>query len=271
MPELPEVETSCRGIAPHLLQQTIVDLIVRQARLRWPIAPDLPQLLIGQQIINVSRRAKYILLETTRGTLLLHLGMSGSLRILPHATTVLKHDHVDLMLSNGLCLRLNDPRRFGAMLWTEQHPDLHPLLASLGPEPLSYQFDPQYLYSKARRKNTPTKLFIMDSKIVVGVGNIYANEALFLAGISPQLPASQLTEEQCQTLVTTIQQVLRQAIELGGTTLRNFVSSDGRPGYFKQRLFVYGRGGQACKQCSGILEEMRLGQRSTVFCPSCQT
>ncbi len=271
MPELPEVETSCRGIAPHLEQQTIADLIVRQPRLRWPIAEDLAPRLIGQRIEEVKRRAKYLLLQTSLGTLILHLGMSGSLRILPKDTVWLKHDHVDLVLTSGLCLRLNDPRRFGAFLWTEQSVSTHPLLAHLGPEPLAADFCGDYLYRKARGKNTAIKLFIMNSKVVVGVGNIYANEALFLAGISPMAPAKELTPQQCTTLATTIKRVLQQAIDVGGTTLRNFVASDGKPGYFKQQLLVYGRAGQACKTCGCMLQELRLGQRTTVYCPTCQS
>lgn len=270
MPELPEVETSCRGIAPHLYHQTIAKIIIRQPQLRWPISPGLLEDLPGQVIQHIYRRAKYILLQTTAGTLLFHLGMSGSLRILGKDAPVLKHDHVDIILANNQCLRFNDPRRFGALLWTTQSPELHPLLANLGPEPLTPAFNPTYLYQKACNRTMPIKSFIMDSRIVVGVGNIYANEALFLAGIHPMQSAKQLSQAQYEKLVATIKQVLKAAIAQGGTTLRNFVSSEGKPGYFKQQLYVYGRGGQTCKTCATELTEIRLGQRTTVFCSTCQ-
>ncbi|MDF2868326.1 MAG: formamidopyrimidine-DNA glycosylase [Gammaproteobacteria bacterium] len=271
MPELPEVETSCRGIATHLYQQTIVDVIIRHYQLRWPISQELPQKLAHQRIQAISRRAKYILIQTTTGTLLMHLGMSGSLRILPQDTPLLKHDHLDLILANGQCLRFNDPRRFGAILWVEKDPYQHPLLVNLGPEPLTEDFAGHYLYTKTRHKNVSIKTLIMDSRMVVGVGNIYANEALFMAGIHPKQIAHKLSQLHCDKLVSAIKQVLLSAIEQGGTTLRNFVSSEGKPGYFKQQLYVYGRGGEACKNCLTALVEIRLGQRATVFCPNCQS
>lgn len=271
MPELPEVETSCRGIAAHLHQQTIAEVIIRHYQLRWPISQELPKKLAHQCIQAISRRAKYILIQVPAGTLLIHLGMSGSVRILPQNTPLLKHDHVDLVLANGQCLRFNDPRRFGAMLWVESDPYQHPLLINLGPEPLTEAFTGYYLYTKTRHKNVPIKTLIMDSHIVVGVGNIYANEALFMAGIHPKQAAYQLSQLHCDKLTNAIKQVLASAIKQGGTTLRNFVSSEGKPGYFKQQLYVYGRGGEACKHCLTALVEIRLGQRSTVFCPSCQS
>lgn len=270
MPELPEVETSCRGIAPHLGGQTIAKLIIRQPQLRWLVNQELEHLLVGQTITSITRRAKYILLQTAIGTLLIHLGMSGSLRILAKDAPLLKHDHIDLILNSGQCLRFNDPRRFGAFVWTTADPYQHSLLIHLGPEPLTASFDGNYLYQQSRNKTLPVKTFIMDSKIVVGVGNIYANEALFLAGIHPQLSAKKLTKAQCSQLAATIKQVLSSAIELGGTTLRNFVSSEGKPGYFKQQLYVYGRGGKMCKHCKTTLQETRLGQRTTVYCSTCQ-
>lgn len=270
MPELPEVETSRRGIEPHLYQQTIAKVVIRHYQLRWPIDMNLPRLLANQQIQAITRRAKYILVTTTAGTLLIHLGMSGSLRVLPQDTPLLKHDHVDIILTTGKCLRFNDPRRFGCLLWTETDPSLHPLLNQLGPEPLSEAFDGKDLFIKSRNKKTAIKSFIMDSHIVVGVGNIYANEALFLAGIHPQRPANTLTLAQCEQLAVAIKHVLSSAIEQGGTTLRNFVSSEGKPGYFKQQLLVYGRGGLSCKNCKTLLSEIRLGQRTTVFCLNCQ-
>lgn len=270
MPELPEVETSCRGISPHLLGQTVAEVIIRQPKLRWPVSAELAEQLTGQVILTINRRAKYILAQTSTGALVIHLGMSGSLRILPKDTPLLKHDHIDIVLTNGQCLRFNDPRRFGAFIWTQEDPYQHVLLAQLGPEPLTAAFSGAYLFQKSRTKSMPVKTFIMNSKVVVGVGNIYANEALFLAGIHPEQPANKLAEQQCHKLVTAIKQVLTFAIELGGTTLRNFVSSEGKPGYFKQQLYVYGRGGQACKNCATLLTETRLGQRATVFCPCCQ-
>jgi len=271
MPELPEVETSCRGIAAHLDQQTVQKIIIRQPQLRWPISQNLTQALANQQIRTITRRGKYILISTSAGTLLIHLGMSGSLRILAQNTPLLKHDHVDIILTNGQCLRFNDPRRFGAILWIEADPHQHFLLKNLGPEPLTEAFNADYLYQITRNKKLAIKNLIMNSQRVVGVGNIYANEALFLAGIHPNQKASDLSLTQCHALVTRIKQVLDFAILQGGTTLRNFVSTEGKPGYFKQQLYVYGRGGQPCKQCATLLIEMRLGQRTTVFCPSCQS
>ncbi len=269
MPELPEVETSCRGIRPHLDGQIISRLEVRQRKLRWPVPELLNELLPDNRITAVTRRGKYILLKVQGGSVMIHLGMSGCLRVLPQATPAGKHDHVDLILANGQMLRLTDPRRFGSVLWQPEG-EIHALLADLGPEPLSEAFDAAYLHRRCEGRKTAIKQLIMDSKVVVGVGNIYANEALFLAGISPKRPAGNISGRRLETLTATIKQVLQDAIEQGGTTLRDFSGSDGKPGYFKQQLNVYGRGGKPCVRCLEPLVEVRLGQRSTVFCRFCQ-
>ncbi len=270
MPELPEVETTRRGIAPHILHQTITDVFVRDARLRWPVATQLPQLLQGLVVHDVQRRGKYIVLHCGSGYLLVHLGMSGSLRVTTGNTPVKLHDHVEIRFSNGVDLRLHDPRRFGAVLWTENPPEEHKLLAGLGPEPLLGEFDAEYLYLRSRNRKSPVKQFIMDSKVVVGVGNIYANEALFMAGIRPARPAGRISLQRYQRLVEAIKSVLESAIEKGGTTLRDFVNGNGKPGYFSQSLNVYGRGSKPCLRCGAVLKEMRLGQRTTVYCRYCQ-
>jgi len=271
MPELPEVETTLRGIKPHIILQTIKQIKVRQHQLRWPIIPEINHKVKKQIIQAVERRGKYLLLKTQAGTLILHLGMSGSLRILTSPTPPGKHDHVDVEFENKILLRFNDPRRFGALLWTEEDPLQHTLLAGLGPEPLTPQFSARYLWQRAQRSKTPVKLFIMDSKIVVGVGNIYANEALFAAGISPVATAEQISLAHYQRLVKCIKKILRAAIQQGGTTLKNFADSDGKPGYFKLHLQAYGRNGLPCVICQTPLKEIRLGQRSTVYCPQCQS
>ena len=270
MPELPEVETTRRGITPHLLNNTITRVVVRERRLRWPIPEVLETALRGQSIASVERRAKYLILNFRRGHVLLHLGMSGSLRVLPMTTPIRKHDHVDLELSNGYCLRFTDPRRFGALLWTTDPPAQHPLLQHLGPEPLSDAFSATRLYTLSRGRQAPVKTFIMDSKIVVGVGNIYANEALFHAGISPMRAAGRISLARYEILVTAIRQVLEAAIEQGGTTLRDFVGSDGNRGYFRQQLTVYDRAGLSCINCGATVRMCRLGQRSTYYCAHCQ-
>ena len=271
MPELPEVETTRRGIEPHLRGQRIMRVAVRQPRLRWPIPADLGDLLQGQVIERVERRAKYLLMPFPHGTLILHLGMSGSLRIVEARHPLAKHDHVDIELSSGRVLRLHDPRRFGAVLWQPADVEtLHPLLAELGPEPLSDEFDGAYLFAKSRGRNAPVKTFLMDGHIVVGVGNIYANEALFGAGIRPDRAAGKVSRARFHALADEVKRVLARSIEQGGTTLRDFVGGDGKPGYFKQQLLVYGRGGEPCTTCGRMLEEVRLGQRSTVFCRGCQ-
>tara|TARA_R110000868_G_scaffold380784_1_gene646905 strand:- start:80305 stop:81117 length:813 start_codon:yes stop_codon:yes gene_type:complete len=269
MPELPEVETSTRGIRPHMRGQTVTDVIVRQRQLRWPIPSNLKRHLVQQTIRDVTRRGKYILLTTDNGTAILHLGMSGSLRILPATTAPLKHDHVDIVLQSGKCLRFNDPRRFGCLLWSKQ-PGQHKLLSQLGPEPLSDEFTTDYLFQQSRKKKQAVKTFIMDSHVVVGVGNIYANEALFMAGIRPRVAAGGLSKPRYEKLVTAIKFVLQRSIDVGGTTLKDFLDSDGKPGYFQQMLNVYGRGDLPCRKCDTKLKEIRLGQRSTVYCPQCQ-
>lgn len=270
MPELPEVETTCRGIAPHVQHRKIDRAIVRDARLRWPVPAMLDQLIQKQVVRTVTRRAKYLLLNMDRGSLIIHLGMSGSLRIMPTDIKPEKHDHVDLVFSGDTCLRFRDPRRFGCILWTQDDPLTHPLLASLGPEPLDESFTGATLHHTAKGRTIPVKSYIMNQRIVVGVGNIYANEALFLAGIHPQLAAGAISIERYQQLATSIQSVLSRAIQQGGTTLRDFVNEAGKPGYFQQTLNVYGRAGQPCNRCGTSICTIRLGQRATFFCPHCQ-
>lgn len=270
MPELPEVETVRRGIAPHLTGQTIAQVIVRQPRLRWPVPETLAQQLPGQVIQRVERRAKYLLLRTAGGTVILHLGMTGRLRILAAQTPLQKHDHVDLVLADGDCLRFNDSRRFGAVLWTVEPPEQHPLLQSLGPEPFDPAFSGGYLQQRAQGRSSAIKTFIMDNHQVVGVGNIYANESLFAAGISPQRPAGQVNLAECERLAAVIREILDAAIEQGGTTLRDFIGSDGESGYFQQSLRVYGRYLQPCRVCSQPIQRSRIGQRATYYCLRCQ-
>jgi formamidopyrimidine-DNA glycosylase len=269
MPELPEVETTRRGVAPHCQGEVVRQLIVRDGRLRWPVPEELPARLSGQAIDAVDRRGKYLLFRTGVGTLLVHLGMSGSLRVVDSAQAPGKHDHIDICLGSGRILRFHDPRRFGCFLWLEPG-ERHPLLAHLGPEPLSAAFDGGLLYRRSRGRSGPVKSFIMDGKVVVGVGNIYANEALFLSGIHPGRAAGRVSHARYQVLAENIKQVLTSAIKQGGTTLRDFVGGNGQPGYFAQQLYVYGRSGQACKHCGTPLREIRLSQRSTVFCVTCQ-
>lgn len=269
MPELPEVETTRRGIAPHLQGQRVSRLVVRERHLRWPIPEDLAIQIEGQCFDAIERRAKYLLLRIGGGTLIGHLGMSGSLRLVPAGTPPGKHDHVDIELESGMALRYTDPRRFGALLWARAD-EPHALLGKLGPEPLSAAFDGERLYQLSRGKSTAVKPFIMDNAVVVGVGNIYASEALFAAGIDPRREAGRISRQRYLRLAEEIKRILAAAIERGGTTLRDFVGGDGQPGYFKQELFVYGRGGQLCKQCGTTLSEVRLGQRSSVFCRNCQ-
>lgn len=276
MPELPEVETTLRGLSPHLTGQRIEQVIIRNPQLRWPIPVNLPAILRGQTINTLQRRAKYLLMGCGNGTLILHLGMSGSLRILTASTPAEKHDHFDLILANGTLMRLRDPRRFGAVLWhpntTENQGDIsqHPLLAMLGPEPLLDNFDAQYLYTATRKRSAAIKQVIMDSHIVVGVGNIYASESLFHAGIRPQLHAGKLSLPRCARLVQTIRETLSASIAQGGSTLRDFTDSNGKPGYFQQSYTVYGRTGEPCRVCGSLIKQIVQGQRSTFYCPSCQ-
>ena len=270
MPELPEVETTRRGIEPHLCGQMIQRLIVRQPRLRWPVPGQLARRVKHARIGEIARRAKYLLLSIDNGTLLIHLGMSGSLRIIKDNTPPGPHDHIDLVLENGSRLRFRDPRRFGAWLWTRAAPDRHALLRHLGPEPLGDAFDGCYLFRRSRGRRLAVKAMLMDSRIVAGVGNIYANEALFRAGIHPGRRAGRISEQRYETLAQAVREVLTDAIQQGGTTLRNFVGGEGKPGYFRQQLQVYARSGQPCRTCATPIRAMRTGQRSTFYCPRCQ-
>ena len=269
MPELPEVETTRRGIAPHLIGQRVSRVIVRERRLRWPIPEDLDVRLSGQRIEAVERRAKYLLIKAEVGTLISHLGMSGNLRLVEAGLPAAKHEHVDIELESGLALRYTDPRRFGALLWSEL-PLEHELLVRLGPEPLTDLFDGERLFQLSRGKAVAVKPFIMDNAVVVGVGNIYATEALFAAGIDPRRAAGTVSRARYVRLAQEIKRVLAHAIERGGTTLRDFIGGDGQPGYFQQELFAYGRGGEFCKVCGSTLREVKLGQRASVYCPKCQ-
>ena len=271
MPELPEVETTRRGIAPHLLGKCLQRLDVRQSSLRWPVSPELESCVVGKRLSAVDRRGKYLLFCFDTGCMLVHLGMSGSLRIVQRREDPRFHDHVDLDFGPDLVLRFHDPRRFGAILWAGDNWQQHPLLAHLGPEPLLESFTAEYLFGRSRGRRQAVKAFIMDSRIVVGVGNIYANEALFKAGIRPSRAAGAISRQRYARLVDEIRSTLAEAIEQGGTTLRDFVGGDGSPGYFQQQLLVYGRGGEACRVCQRQLRESRLGQRSTVYCSKCQT
>ena len=270
MPELPEVETTLRGISAHVLNSAIIRVNINNPRLRWPVPDDLNQQLQQQFFTSIRRRAKYLLLNCSSGTLIIHLGMSGSLRLESPDTPFDKHDHVELCFANGKALRLKDPRRFGAVLWTTDAPEQHPLLSHLGPEPLSEDFNGALLYRQSRHKKQAIKNFIMDSTVVVGIGNIYANEALFASGIHPARAAGKISQKRYRQLCAEIKRVLAQAIEQGGTTLKDFIGGDGKPGYFKQELLVYGRKGLPCPQCGKPLKEIRLGNRSTVFCSHCQ-
>ncbi len=270
MPELPEVETARRGIAPHLTGQRVADVIVRQRQLRWPVPKALDQALPGQILRAVERRAKYILLRIDSGTVIIHLGMSGSLRVLPCRTAPLRADHVDIALANGQCLRLRDPRRFGCVLWTTGDPAQHRLLKNLGPEPLGDEFSGDSLYTAARRRKIAVRDFLLNGSVVAGIGNIYANECLFLAKIRPQRAAGRLSRAQYQHLAAAIRKTLEKAIRAGGTTLRDFHNADGRPGYFQQTLKVYGRNGESCTHCGTPIRALKLGQRSAYYCPQCQ-
>ncbi len=268
VPELPEVETTRRGVAPYLENRRILSIKVHNANLRWEV-PERLMALSGEMVRSLSRRGKYLILSFDSGATLIHLGMSGSLRIVANGERLRKHDHIEWILDGGHTMRFHDPRRFGCVLWSENWRE-HDLIRHLGPEPLSDDFDASYLYSLAKGRKTPIKSLIMNAQVVVGVGNIYANEALFLSGIHPGRQAGRISRKRFGRLVGEIKAVLNAAITQGGTTLRDFVDSDGNPGYFKQQLYVYGRGGLACKQCGSTLREMRQNQRATVFCSRCQ-
>jgi formamidopyrimidine-DNA glycosylase len=268
MPELPEIEVTRRGIAPQLAGRVISGVTVRQPRLRWPV-PNEVHRLAGRRVAAVGRRGKYLLLDCGNGHLIVHLGMSGSLRVLPHGTPAQKHDHFDLLLGDRM-LRLRDPRRFGAVLWTSADIAQHPLLAHLGVEPLSRALDPGRLHKLTRAHRAPIKQFLMDGRRIVGVGNIYANESLFRARIDPRMPANRISLEKCRRLAPAIKETLRAAIRAGGSSLRDFVGADGNAGYFQQRYWVYGRAGEKCRRCGTPIRKITQGQRSTYFCPTCQ-
>jgi len=269
MPELPEVETSRRGIEPFLVGEQIRDVIIRQRRLRWPISQDIDKQLPGATVTSVARRAKYLLINTTRGTAILHLGMSGSVIIVDADTPAGVHDHVDVALKSGKSLRFRDPRRFGSLHWS-QDASQHWLLRKLGPEPLSNAFSADYLWARSRGRKVAVKQFIMNANIVVGVGNIYASESLFLSGIHPRRAAGRIASRRFELLVTTIKDVLEKAIRAGGTTLRDFYGGDGEAGYFQQQLEVYGRDGEPCSSCERPISLTVIGKRSTFYCKDCQ-
>ncbi len=270
MPELPEVETTCRGLRPRVVDRLIAAVHVREHRLRWPVPRHLGRTIRGTRIRAVDRRAKYLLLGTDVGTLILHLGMSGSLHVVAADSPAGKYDHFEIVFSDGNCLRLRDPRRFGCVLWTTKDPASHPLLSALGPEPLSGALTGGYLYARSRGRRVSVKSFIMNSDIVTGIGNIYANEALFTAGIHPQRRAGQVSLQRYTRLADSIKATLEQAIRAGGTTLRDFSSEDGKPGYFQLQLRVYGREGALCPRCQGGIRRRMVAQRSSYFCPQCQ-
>lgn len=270
MPELPEVETSRRGIAPHIEGKVFKAAIIRQTRLRWPVPGSLTTMLPGLKLDSVERRGKYLLLKTCRGTLILHLGMSGNLRITTAQQAPGKHDHIDFIFEDDTMLRLNDPRKFGAVLWCDDEAFNHPLLAKLGPEPLSEAFDGDYLLQRAAKRSLPVKSLLMDSHIVVGVGNIYASESLFMAGILPTRPAGEISLNEYRHLAEAVKTVLQQAIDQGGTTLRDFTDAQGKPGYFRQSLRVYGRSDQPCHACAEPIQHIKIGQRASYYCTVCQ-
>ena len=268
MPELPEVEVACRGIAPHVEGRTITAVAVREPRLRWRVPPAV-RALAGRAVRSVRRRGKYLLLDCGDGHLILHLGMSGSLQLVPAGTAPGKHDHVDIAFGEQL-LRLRDPRRFGAVLWTAGPPESHPLISHLGIEPLSRALDGNRLHGLARGGRLQIKPFLMDGKRIVGIGNIYASESLFLAGVHPRLRAGRLSLERCVELTKAIKLTLRAAIRAGGSSLRDFVASDGEHGCFQTRTQVYDRAGKECRRCGGKIRRIVQGQRATYFCPDCQ-
>lgn len=269
MPELPEVETSRLGIAPYCVNHKITHILVREPRLRWPVELSIGKKMVGQTITQVERRGKYLLLVTGIGQLMIHLGMSGSLRVLSRITEPGKHDHIDITLSSGNVIRFNDPRRFGSVIFNSQG-ELHPLLSRLGVEPLSDEFTPELLYQICHQRKAAIKSVIMNSRLLVGVGNIYAQEALFRAGIHPARAANKIAMARLARLTEMIKQVLNEAIEAGGSSLNDFTSAEGRPGYFQHTFQVYGRGGKPCKQCQSKLKQMVIAQRTTVYCCRCQ-
>lgn len=271
MPELPEVETTRSGVAPHVEGEVLERVVVRTTKLRYPLSQAMFRGLKGGRLMSVKRRGKYLLLNFDGSTVLIHLGMSGNLRVLESWFAPDKHDHVDFIFENGICLRYTDPRKFGAVLRVKGNVYEHALLKSLGVEPLERAFNANYLYEASRQRKVAIKALLMDSRTVVGIGNIYASEALFLAGVDPRCIAMKLDKQACQRIVKAIKFVLRRAIKAGGTTLKDFVNGEGKPGYFQQQLEVYGRAGQECHRCGGLIEKFILGQRSTYSCAACQT
>lgn len=270
MPELPEVETTRRGLSPLISHQTIKQVVVREARLRQPAVPEQLNLAASQRIQQVNRRAKYLQLQLQSGEIIIHLGMSGHLRVVSQDTPVKKHDHIDIVFTNGQCLRFNDPRRFGLVVWNDLPLAEHVLFQHLGPEPLTDAFDSEYLYQKSRKRRQSIKPFIMDNQTVVGVGNIYAQESLFKAGINPKREAGRISFSRYQVLVREIKHVLEKAINLGGTSLKDFYQTDGKPGYFAQELLVYGRESLPCTHCETPLKAIKLGGRASTYCGTCQ-
>ena len=271
MPELPEVETTRRGVEPYARGRLVRAFHLREPRLRWPVDATLPRRVQGARITAVERRAKYLLFRLdTDATLMLHLGMSGSLRVLPADTPIRKHDHFDLELDSGQMLRFNDPRRFGSLQLIEGDPSQHALLRALGPEPLDASFDADYLWQRTRKRRVAIKQFVMNAQVVVGVGNIYASEALFRARVRPGRAARLLKRSEVEAIVESIKSVLAMAVKVGGTTLRDYVGADGSPGYFRQKLFVYERAGESCRTCETPIRQRVQGQRSTYWCPTCQ-
>lgn len=270
MPELPEVETTRRGIAPLVEGGTVAAVTVRESRLRQPVPGNLETLLRGKELLAVERRAKYLLFRFADGTLIVHLGMSGSLRLVPPITPFKKHDHIEIVFDGERRLRFHDPRRFGLMIWSTDPIAQHPLIAHLGPEPWDERFDAAYLHAAAAKRRAAVKNLIMDGQVVVGVGNIYASEALYRAGVHPKRAAGRVSITRYARLVVAIREVLAEAIEVGGTTLRDFVKSDGEPGYFRLQLNVYGRTGKPCPGCEHPIRQTVIGQRSSFYCPTCQ-
>ena len=270
MPELPEVETTRLGLTPHLQGQTIVTAVVRNPQLRWPVPKQHARLVAGRRIERLERRGKYLLLDCGTGWIIVHLGMSGSLRVLPADRPPGAHDHLDLVLEGGKILRLHDPRRFGAVLWQQGGPEGNKLLRNIAPEPFDPQFDGDWLFRHTRGRKAAIKNVLMDNHIVCGVGNIYASESLFRAGIHPIRAAGRISRDRYVRLVDAIRVTLKAAISAGGSTLRDFVNADGSPGYFQQTHFVYGRAGEACRQCGTPVKSLRIGQRSAFYCPHCQ-
>lgn len=270
MPELPEVEVVRRAITSTVVGQEITNVVIRNYHLRWTILKNLPKKLIRSTILNLQRRGKYLLFTTEKGVFILHLGMSGRVSLYKPAPVPGPHDHIDIHLNNGWLLRYTDPRRFGSLTWTEQSPEQHPLISDLGPEPFSPSFTANYLYEKARGRKISVKLFLMNNHIVVGIGNVYANEALFYAGLFPLTPAENLTKLQCRTLVKAAKKVLQKGIDAGGVTLSDFKNPHGIEGLFSQELAVYGREGLPCQRCQTTLQKIVINKRTTVYCPHCQ-